>query len=183
MCLLRRWKRQGLPTLTPGAAAPRRSRASSQLLPLGLSPRRPLPAPPGRVYAGVGPAAAAASALTVAPDPSAVSSLISASAFLFFSRPPPPGSTSCKRQKIASTFARERVGYGKLLTKLGSWGPSCLFLPGSVQHFLSRSINALSALVWELTPRVVSTSSLTFHDAPSLTSPTRGKNTKGRKGK
>ncbi|CAI9155951.1 unnamed protein product [Rangifer tarandus platyrhynchus] len=48
---------------------------------------RPLPAPPGRVSAAAaGPAAAAASALTVAPDPSAVSSLISASAFL----PPPP---------------------------------------------------------------------------------------------
>lgn len=55
-----------------------------------------------------GPATAAASALTVAPDPSAVSSLILVSAFFFILLPFfPPGSTSCKKQKIAPTFGRE----------------------------------------------------------------------------
>lgn len=127
MCWPRRWGRQGLPTRCPGAAAGGEARPPRSRGPPGC------PRAAGTQRAGARPAAAAAAALTLGPDPSAVSSLILASAFCCWF---PPGRTSCKEQKIASTLAREQGrrerragGWLGLLTKLGSRGPSCLFSP------------------------------------------------------
>lgn len=46
--LAQKMREIGTPHSDPSAAAPGRRRASPQLLPLGLSPRRPFCAPPGR---------------------------------------------------------------------------------------------------------------------------------------
>lgn len=119
MCLLRRQEDRDSPPWPPVQAARGRSRASPQLLPLGLSPWRPLPGS-CRCWAGH----SCCFCLPGCPWPS-VSFLILTSAF--FS---PLPATLLKKQKIASAFARERRlawGSSGFLTKLGSWGPSCLF--------------------------------------------------------